>query len=84
VQQNPVSFSELAVDRERLPGGTSLRVAVRRAVRSGSNDGLPIEDIGVTVPPENVHALTKKDLLEGNQDLLRFAARKLMKGPNPW
>lgn len=74
--------SRLDQDSPVLPpgllGGTSLRVAVRRAVRSGTNDGLPIEDIGVTVPPENVHALTRKDLLEGNQDLLRFAARKLM------
>ena len=60
-----------------LLGGTSLRVAVRRAVRSGSADGLPIEDIGVTISPENVHALTRRDLLDGNHDLLQFAAGTL-------
>jgi hypothetical protein len=64
-----------------LLGGTSLRVAVRRAVRSGASDGLPIEDIGVTVPPDHVHTLTRRDLLEGNHDLLRFAAGTLMTGP---
>ena len=66
-----------------LLGGTSLRVAVRRAVRSGDADGLPIEDIGVTISDDQVHPLTRRDLLEGNHDLLQFAARKLMKGPDP-
>jgi hypothetical protein len=66
-----------------LLGGTSLRVAVRRAVRSGTSDGLPIEDIGVTLPPDHVHTLTRRDLLEGNHDLLQFAAKALREGPNP-
>ncbi|MGZ4703785.1 MAG: S41 family peptidase [Acidimicrobiales bacterium] len=66
-----------------LLGGTSLRVAVRRAVRSGASDGLPIEDIGVAVPPEDVHALTRRDLLDGNHDLLRFAAGRLTGGTTP-
>ena len=74
--------ARLDQDDPRLPpgllGGTSLRVAVRRAVRSGSADGLPIEDIGVTISRENVHDLTRRDLLDGNHDLLQFAAGKLI------
>jgi hypothetical protein len=60
-----------------LEGGVSLRVAVRRAVRVRASAGIPIEDIGVAVPEANVHATTRRDLLNGNHDLLRFAAERL-------
>lgn len=55
-----------------LPGGADLRVAVRRTVRVGANAGSIVEDLGVT--PDDVHQMTRRDLLEGNADLIQAAA----------
>lgn len=63
-----------------LTGGVDLRVAVRRALRVRASAGIPIEDIGVAVPESNVHATTRRDLLSGNDDLLRFATARLPAG----
>ncbi len=60
-----------------LEGGMSLRVAVRRALRVRASAGIPLEDIGVAVPEPNVHATTRRDLLSGNHDLLRFTVDRL-------
>ncbi len=65
-----------------LPAGADVRVAVRRALRVGAFAGVPIEDIGVAVPEDNVHAPTRRDLLGGNDDLLAFAARRLRRRPD--
>jgi C-terminal processing protease CtpA/Prc len=54
------------------PGAGSFTLAFRRATRVGSRAGLPLEDIGVEV--EQVHALTRDDLLRSNRDLIRVAA----------
>lgn len=59
-----------------LPGGAGLRVAVRRTVRVGANAGSVVEDLGVT--PDRVHHMTRRDLLEGNADLLQAAAEMLV------
>jgi hypothetical protein len=59
---------------EPLPGGVHLTMAVRRAIRSGRSDGIPIEDLGIVGIP---YALTRRDLLDGNHDLLSFCARTL-------
>jgi hypothetical protein len=55
-----------------LPGGANMTLAVRRSLRVGRRAGQPIEDLG-TVPDE-VHLLTRADLLEDCKDLLARAA----------
>ena len=66
---------------ERLPRGTDMRVALRRTLRVGRSSGIPLEEFGVT--PKYVHRLTRADVLEGNRDLLAFAARKLREHAHP-
>jgi C-terminal processing protease CtpA/Prc len=58
-----------------LPHGADLRVAVRRTVRVGSKAGDVVEDLGIT--PDHVHRMTRRDLLEGNHDLIDEATRLL-------
>ncbi|MDQ1538285.1 MAG: hypothetical protein QOE58_2678 [Actinomycetota bacterium] len=57
-----------------LPDGIHFTMAIRRAIRSGRSDGIPIEDLGIRGIP---YDLTRRDLLEGNPDLLSFCARTL-------
>ncbi|MFZ0545125.1 MAG: hypothetical protein WAM60_06790, partial [Candidatus Promineifilaceae bacterium] len=59
-----------------LPGGADFHVAIRRTVRVGLNAGDVLEDLGVV--PNELHQMTKTDLLEDNQDLLNTAARTLV------
>jgi hypothetical protein len=49
-------------------------LSIRRAVRSGPADGVPIEDLGVGGIP---YDMTRRDLLEDNRDLLEFCATLL-------
>ncbi|MDQ1424970.1 MAG: hypothetical protein QOD72_2468, partial [Acidimicrobiaceae bacterium] len=58
-----------------LPANMGLRVAVRRTVRVGEQSGTPVEDLGVV--PDERHAMTRRDLLEGNADLIEHAGRLL-------
>jgi hypothetical protein len=60
-----------------LPKGASYRVSARRITRAGDNAGVPLEDLGVV--PDVTHRTTKKDLLDGNADLLK-AACAILKG----
>ncbi|GMA86608.1 hypothetical protein GCM10025868_18580 [Angustibacter aerolatus] len=53
-------------------------VAIRRAVRSGRSDGVPIEDLGVGGIP---YDMTRDDVLRGNRDLLAFCADVLARQP---
>jgi hypothetical protein len=46
-------------------------LAIRRALRSGAADGLPIEDLGV---PGIAYEMTLDDLLQENRDLIAFCA----------
>ena len=55
-----------------LPGGCDLRVAARRMLRAGASAGMPLEDLGVV--PDARHYLSRRDVLEQNQDLLEHAA----------
>jgi C-terminal processing protease CtpA/Prc len=55
-----------------LPKGGGMRVAIRRTLRVGSEAGTEIEDLGVQ--PDEVHPLTRADLLQGYPDLLARAA----------
>ena len=53
------------------PAGVGFTLAIRRAIRSGPSDGVPIEDLGVGGIP---YDMTERDLLDGNHDLLEFCA----------
>ncbi len=59
-----------------LPQGAELRVALRRSLRVGRHAGLELEERGVV--PDVLHDLTRRDLLEGDPDLIAHAARLLM------
>jgi hypothetical protein len=54
---------------EALPAGGGFTVAIRRAIRSGISDGIPIEDLGIAGIP---YDMTENDLLHGNRDLLAY------------
>ncbi len=62
-----------------LPQGAELRVAMRRSLRIGRNAGLELEERGVV--PNQVHDLTRRDLLHGDPDLMAAAARLLLALP---
>lgn len=62
----------------RLPKGVNFTMAFRRAVRCGDSAGVPIEDLGVGGIP---YAMTKKDILEGNPDLIAYCAELLVGAP---
>ena len=53
----------------RMPAGTGFTMAFRRAIRSGTGDGIPIEDLGIPGIP---YEMSKGDLMHGNKDLLAF------------
>jgi hypothetical protein len=55
-----------------LPKGVSFRTAVRRSTRVGAQMGVPLEDLGVR--PDAIHRMTRRDILEGNLDLIDDAA----------
>jgi hypothetical protein len=58
-----------------LPANASFTVAMRRTTRVGKLMGTPVEDLGVQ--PDEVHQLTRNDLLNGNPDLIEHAAALL-------
>lgn len=55
-----------------LPGGTGMRVAIRRSTRVAAQSGVPLEDLGVM--PDERYYMTRRDLLEQNADLIERAA----------
>lgn len=57
-----------------LPQNVGYSLAIRRAIRSGPSDGVPIEDLGVPGIP---YVMTEVDLLGENEDLVKFCARQL-------
>ena len=63
-----------------LPRMASFQVAIRRTTRVGERTGVPLEDLGVT--PDQVHLLTRKDVLKDNVDLINRAAKLLVTEPN--
>lgn len=60
-----------------LPRRASFQVAIRRTTRVGPRQGVPLEDIGVI--PDDFHHMTRRDVLEGNPDLIEKAASLLDK-----
>ncbi|GII56798.1 hypothetical protein Pth03_51870 [Planotetraspora thailandica] len=61
-----------------LPGGADFRLSIRRTLRVGRREGQVIEDFGVV--PDDVHRLTRRDLLEDNADLMAAAIALLREG----
>jgi Peptidase family S41 len=58
-----------------LPRQADMRVSIRRTLRVGALAGTPVEDLGV--PSEKRHELTRRDVLQGNLDLLEKAGTLL-------
>jgi hypothetical protein len=65
-------------ERPRLPKGVTFTMALRRAVRGGASAGVPIEDLGVAGIP---YAMSRRDVLDGNADLLDYCAQLLAGAP---
>ena len=67
---------------QRLPRGSDMRVAVRRTIRVGPKQGDILEDLGVQ--PDIRYDMTRRDVLEGNPDLIDRAIVELAQGrPHP-
>lgn len=64
----------------RLPHGASFTVAVRRTMRVGAQSGTPVEDLGIE--PDERCRLTRRDLLDGNRDLLEKAVALIAAKPS--
>jgi cytosine/adenosine deaminase-related metal-dependent hydrolase len=64
---------------QTLPGRTGMRVALRRTLRVGPNAGMPLEDLGVK--PDCEYRMSKRDVLEKNDDLMEFATGILAQLP---
>ena len=62
-----------------LPRGADMLLAVRRSIRVGRHAGRPLEELGII--PDQRHYMTAADVLGSNDDLIRRAARILMKKP---
>ena len=62
-----------------LPKQADMRVSMRRTLRVGALAGTPVEDLGVR--PDVRHDLTRRDVLEGNLDLLDAAGALLAGRP---
>ena len=58
-----------------LPKQADMRVSIRRTLRVGALAGTPVEDLGV--PSDVRHEMTRRDVLEGNLDLLEAAGTLL-------
>jgi hypothetical protein len=61
-----------------LAKGVGFTMAFRRAVRSGDAAGVPIEDLGVGGIP---YAMSRRDVLGGNADLIAFCGQLLAGAP---
>ena len=62
-----------------LPAGAQFRVALRRTLRVGQRrGGQPVEDLGII--PDYRYQMTRRDLLEGNADLMEKAGELLAQG----
>jgi imidazolonepropionase-like amidohydrolase len=61
-----------------LPRGSDMRVAARRTVRVGPRQGDILEDLGVK--PDIRYQMSRRDILDGNQDLIDTAIAELERG----
>ena len=58
-----------------VAGGASFNVAIRRATRVGDRAGVLLEDLGVI--PDELHPMTRNDVLNKNVDLINHAVAML-------
>ena len=58
-----------------LPDGVSFGFAARMSTRTGRHSGLPLEDLGVV--PDEIHYMTKNDVLGSSEDLIVHAGHIL-------
>ena len=72
-------IADLLKDPQHFPrehsGSASLRFAVQRVTRVGQNSGVLLEDLGVKV--DQIHKMTRRDLLHRNVNLIERAGRIL-------
>ncbi|HTT24685.1 MAG TPA: S41 family peptidase [Candidatus Sulfotelmatobacter sp.] len=61
-----------------LAHGANFTMALRRAVRSGEADGVLIEDSGIA---GQTYSMTKRDIFDGNKDLIEHCAGILASQP---
>ena len=64
-----------------LPRGSDMRVAARRTTRVGNRQGDILEDLGVK--PDIPYRMTRRDVLQGNRDLIDAAIAELADAPTP-
>ena len=64
---------------KELPKGAEMIVAMRRSIRVRLRAGSPLEEFGVS--PDELHDMTRRDILEDNRDLLACAARIIQRRP---
>lgn len=62
-------------DLVALPSNIDIDIAVRRSLRVGPNEGIPVEGLGVFA--DHIYTLTRRDVLGENEDLIEFACRVL-------
>lgn len=67
---------------EPLPNGAGMRVSMRRSLRVGLRAGTPVEELGVAPDPGHRHRMTRRDLTDGNVDLLERAGELLAAMPS--
>jgi Peptidase family S41 len=58
-----------------MPSNIDINIAVRRSIRIGLNEGLPVEGLGIFA--NHLYQLTRRDTLGQNEDLINFAAEVL-------
>jgi hypothetical protein len=66
---------------EALPRGADMRVAARRTTRVGNRQGDILEDLGVK--PDILYRMTRRDVMDGNLDLIDMAIAELAKPATP-
>lgn len=65
---------------QSLPHSSGMRVSVRRTLRVHDRSGTPVEDLGVV--PDERHYMTRRDILEHNDDLIDRAGEILAALPS--
>lgn len=58
-----------------MPSNVDIDIAMRRSIRVGPNEGLPVEGLGVFA--DHVYQMTRNDVLGQNEDLIDFAGQIL-------
>jgi hypothetical protein len=74
--------SEATMDSSEWPHSINLQFAARLVQRNRKNQGVPIEEIGVRTPEDNRYQMTRRDLLESDVELLRYATNALASRPH--